>query len=90
MVKELTIKEGTVEMKSLGKKHGMAVEAKGDDSMYFPGCTFTQEQLPALKGKSVGDKMMLQVEAKVCSVSEYGNGEIEYRVDLLKAGVKEK
>ena len=78
-------------MKSLGKKHGMAevVESK-DDSMYFPGCTLTQEQLPALKKKSVGDKIMLQVEAKVCSVSEYGNGEVEYRIDLLKAGVNKE
>lgn len=43
--------------------------------------------LPQLKGKEVDDKITLTIEAKVCGISKYGNGDIEYRLDLLKAGV---
>jgi len=78
-------------MKSLGKKHGnMAVEPAKENEMYYPGITLTQDILPALKGKEIEDKIMLTVEAKVCGISKYGNGEIEYRLDLMKAEVKQK
>jgi hypothetical protein len=77
-----------MDMKSLGKKQGCtAVEPSKESTMYFPSVTLTEDMLPQLKGKEVDDKITLTIEAKVCGISKYGNGDIEYRLDLLKAGV---
>jgi len=78
-----------MEMKSLGRKPGKGVEVgpSSEGEMYYPSVTLTQDMLPSLKGKDIDDKITITVEAKICSISKYGNGDIEYRLDLLKAGV---
>jgi hypothetical protein len=78
-----------MELKSLGKKQGgmEAMPTTKENEMYYPSVTLTQDMLPQLKGKDVDDKITLTVEVKVCGISKYGNGNIEYRLDLIKAGI---
>jgi hypothetical protein len=72
-----------LKMKSLAKNSG-SMEVKASEPWY-PSVTITEASMPELKGKSVGDKVKITVEACVKGVHEYGNGEIEYNLDLEKA-----
>lgn len=62
-----------------------------EDKKHYPRESFTTEQMPELKGLTVGDKVRVVFEAEVCSVSqgdEYGiapggdDGETKTRVSL--------
>lgn len=79
-----------MEMQNLGKKMGgeSNIEA-GKDQVYYPETTIEQKTLPELKGKNIGDTIKLIVEARICSISEYKNGEIEYRLEFRKAAIQE-
>ena len=81
-----------MEMKNLGRKSGgMEVgPATKEEEIYYPEVTITQAVLPGLKGKDVGDAVNLIVEAEVSGINQYGNGDIDYRLKLKKAGIKDK
>lgn len=80
-----------MEMVSLGKKVGSPIEATSKSKeMYYPSFTITEDVMSELKGKTVGDKITMTIDCQLGSISSYGNGDIEYRLDIHKAGIKEE
>ncbi len=81
-----------MEMTSLGRKYGgeMVSAKTQENQISYPEVTITEEVLPGLKGKTVKDTVKLTIEAEVCSVSQYGNGDTDYRLKLKKAGIEGK
>lgn len=73
-------------MKSLGRKMGknMAVSSEQKESMFYPSVRMEEKQMPGLKGKTVGDMVMLKMHAVVKGVSKYGDGDTEYSLDCEK------
>jgi len=62
-----------------------------EEKKHYPRESFTTEQMPELKGLTVGDKVKIVIEAEVCSVSqgdEYAmmpgedDGEVKTRISL--------
>ena len=78
-------------MQDLGKKSGMETNVKAEENrVYYPETSIEEKILPELKGKNVGDTVKLMVEARVCGISEYKNGEVDYRLEFRKAAIQDK
>lgn len=69
-------------MKSMARKP-MNMEAKPIKQSY-PSLTLTEESIPGLKGKTVGDKIQMKVEMCIKGVHKYGDGDTEYSMDIEK------
>jgi len=54
---------------------------------YYPSFIVPVDVLPGLEDEKVGSKIMLKVEAEISSISKYGNGETEVRIELKKAEI---
>jgi hypothetical protein len=80
-----------MELKNLGRKYGQETNVKSaEEQISYPEVTITEETLPALKGKDIGDTVNLIVEARLCGINAYKNGDTDYRLELLRAGIKEE
>jgi len=72
--------------KFLGKKSGVTAmpSEKSEERMSYPSIRLEEKQMPMLKGKTVGDAVMLKMHAVVKGVSKYGDGDTEYSLDCEK------
>ena len=78
-------------MQDLGKKMGGASNiAESKSEVYYPETSIEEKVLPGLKGKTVGDSVKLLIEARISGISEYKNGEIDYRLEFRKAAIQDK
>ena len=75
-------------MKSLAENPGKLEVGLGKEP-YYSKVTLTEKVMPELKGYKIKDKILLLCEVEVCSISKYGNGDIEYRLELRKGKIKE-
>jgi len=57
---------------------------------WYPSLTINEDVLPELKGCNVGAKGKILVEYCVKGIHKYGNGEIEYNLDLEKGDIVEE
>ena len=69
-------------MKSMARKT-MNMEAKVDRQSY-PSLTLTEDAMPGLKGKTVGNKIQMKVELCIKGIHKYGDGDTEYSMDIEK------
>jgi len=76
-------------MKDLAER-SKSIPVEDNQKKYYPTVTIEEDRLPELKGKLVGDTGMMKIQYKICGRSEYGNGEIEYRIELRKAELMSK
>lgn len=79
-----------MEMKDLGKKNTLSNVGEDKNRVYYPEASFEQKVMPGLKDKNVGDTIKLVIEARVCGISEYKNGEVDYRLEFRKAAIQDK
>lgn len=78
--------KGSRGMKSMAMKPAGPMEA---EAARYPSVRIEEKTMPGLKGKTVGDKVMLKMEACVKGVSKYGNGDTEYSLDIEKGMMME-
>lgn len=52
---------------------------------YYPKLRIGEKQFPVIKGKGVGNDVRLYFDAKVSGINKFGNGDIEYTLELRKA-----
>ena len=81
-------------MHSLGEKNNfpdIAVSSSDDPDIIFPRETFTENQIPELKGKELKDEFELRIKVKVEGVNapdEFDRVKsTKYRLKFLEAGV---
>lgn len=77
--------EGKGMMKSMARKP-MNMEAKVDSPGY-PSLSLEEKNLPGLKGKTVGDKVMMKVELCIKGIHKYGDGDTQYSMDIERGMV---
>jgi hypothetical protein len=83
-----------VKMDDAGKKSDLMpccceVEKSSDEKIYYPSIYLNIEQAPGLDGHEVGDKVLMIIEAEVCSHSKDENGKNvreNFTVDCKKIG----
>lgn len=73
-------KEGKGMMKSMARKP-MNTEVK-IDKPHYPTLSLTEESIPGLKGKTVGDKITMKVQMCIKGIHKYGDGDTEYSMDI--------
>jgi hypothetical protein len=74
-------------MKSLARESGAMEVGK---EPWYPSITVTEASMKELRGSKVGDKGKMLIEYCVKGVHQYGNGDIEYNLELEKGDIVEE
>ena len=81
-------------MHDMGKKennYGVeSITSEKTEHIYYPTIYVKGSKLPELSKKKVGDTCKLMIEVKVKSISENSSKEIDYDLEIIKAGYVSK
>lgn len=70
------------EMKSLGRIDSDSSAAIAQQN--FPTTTIERERLPGLAEHKFGDTFIMKIKVRIQSISKYGDGDMNYGLDLEK------
>ena len=79
-----------MDMVKLGKKYDGGESVLASDCEHFPSLYFDGDKLDelGLKGKSVGDEMIMISKVRVSGISEYKCGEKSVSIEIIEAKLK--
>ena len=79
-----------MDMVKLGRKYDGVDSVMAPESESFPSLYFSGDQIAelGLKGKSVGDEMVMISKVRVSGKSEYKDGENSVSVEVIEAKMK--
>ncbi len=78
-----------MEFVDLAEKSGEMVGGKEPTNKWYPSIRLTEKQLPMLKDKKIDAQITLVIDANIKGIHKYGNGDIEYDVELKQAIIAE-